>query len=419
MTPAERQLFVQTLSAEQVNLLLKDWGVWAREGQWPPNFNWRIWIIMAGRGFGKTRAGAEWVRMKARRANTPFIALVGETADDVRQVMVEGKSGILAVSADDERPEWFPSRRSLIWPNGVIGRCYSANDPEQLRGPEHNIAWCDEIAKWRYPDAWDNLMLGMRIGNYPQTMATTTPRSKRWLVELIEEQGVTVTYGSTQDNKANLAPSFLEAVEARFRKSPLAAQELDGRLITAHPDALWTMEQMAKLVMDAPPEDKFTEVLLGVDPAVGGGDETGIIVVGRSQDGKLWVLDDLSLNAQPNRWADVIITGAKKWRAMKIVVEVNQGGALVEDLLRNKGVRWPIHAVRAKKGKIARAEPIAAAYAEGLVAHAKRFAQLEDQMCSAIPGASMASSPDRLDALVWGLTALMRQEKRPARVFEF
>jgi predicted phage terminase large subunit-like protein len=419
MTPTERTRFVSSLSPDEINLVLYDWSLWARDGQWPPEKPWRVWVIMAGRGYGKTRAGAEWIRIKANEAREQFLALVGETSDDVRQVMVEGKSGILSVCPDHERPQWYPSRRSLIWPNGVVARCYSASDPEQLRGPEHHFAWCDEIAKWKYPEAWDNLMLGMRIGDYPQTMATTTPRPKQWLSSLIEEDGVVVNYGRTYDNKANLSPSFLLAVQQRFGQTVLAAQEIEGRLMMSHPDALWGREQLAELTKPPPPRDHLTDVLLGVDPAVGGGDETGIIVVGRAEDGSLWVLDDRSLRASPDKWANVIATTAKQWRVMKIVVEVNQGGALVEDLLRTKGVRWPIHAVRAKAGKIARAEPVAASYAEGLVFHAKRFDLLEDQMCAAIPGGTMASSPDRLDALVWGLTALMRQDRHTAKVLEF
>lgn len=419
MSRNERADFITSLSPDEVELVLYDWGLWARDGQWPPEQPWRVWIIMAGRGYGKTRAGAEWIRMKAHQGQKQSLALVGETSDDVRHVMVEGRSGILAVCPNHERPKWYPSRRSLVWPNGVIAHCYSANDPEQLRGPEHHFAWCDEIAKWKYPEAWDNLMLGMRIGEHPQTMATTTPRPKQWLSRLIKEEGVVVSYGRTYDNKANLSPSFLLAVQERFGQTVLAAQELEGRLITSHPDALWGRDQLAGLIKTPPPRDQLTEVLLGVDPAVGGGDETGIIVVGRAEDGLLWVLDDRSLKAPPDQWAEVIVSTANKWRVMKIVVEVNQGGALVEDLLRTKGVRWPVHAVRAKKGKIARAEPVAASYAEGLVFHAKRFELLEDQMCSAIPGASMVSSPDRLDALVWGLTALMRQDRRTAKVLEF
>lgn len=419
MTPNERQQFVQSLSPEAVRHILYDWGFWARDGQWPPEGEWRVWIIMAGRGYGKTRAGAEWIRIKANAAKGQYIALVGETADDVRNVMVEGKSGVLSISPQEQRPEWFPSRRSLIWPNGVIGRCYSASDPEQLRGPEHHFAWCDEIAKWKSPEAWDNLMLGMRIGHHPQTMATTTPRSKQWLIDLIAETGVIVNHGRTQDNQANLATSFLTAVEARFGKTALAQQELDGVLITSHPDALWQRDALAGLIKMPPKRDEMAEVIIAVDPAVGGGDETGIIVVGRAHDGLLWVLDDVSLHAAPADWAAVIVKAAQRWQAMKIVVEVNQGGTLVEDLLRTKGVRWPVYPVRAKAGKIARAEPVAAAYAEGLVRHAQRFEKLEDQMCTAVPGEKHSSSPDRLDALVWGLTALMRQERRAARIFDF
>ncbi len=419
MKNEERREFVKTLTHKQVQMLHYNWALWARDEQWPPENDWRVWVIMAGRGFGKTRAGAEWVRMKAMEGKSPSIAIVGDTLDDVRLVMIEGRSGILAVSPPDERPIWMPSIRSLFWPNGTVGRCYSAADPDQLRGPESHAAWCDEVAKWHGHEAWDNLMLGMRAGKHPQTLATTTPQPKQWLINLLDEEGVVTTTGRTKDNQANLAPSFISAMEARFRKSGLATQELDGILIREHPDALWSYAALEKLRREPPSRERLSDILIGVDPAVGGGDETGIIVVGRDVDNHFWVLEDLSLKAEPSRWASVIVSAAKRWRAGKIVVEVNQGGTLIEDLLKTKGVRWPIHAVRAKQGKVARAEPVAAAYMEGMVSHGGYFEKLETQLCGCVPGVRMSPSPDRLDALVWGLTALMRQERYRTNVIEF
>ena len=419
MTTEDRKNFVKALSCDEADLLLHDWAFWARDEQWPPERDWHIWLVMAGRGFGKTRAGAEWIRMKAKCDQPCRIALVGETFQDVRSVMVEGVSGILSITPQYERPDWLPSRRVLIWPNGSIGTCYSASEPDQLRGPEHEFAWCDEIAKWGSDEAWKNLILGMRLGEKPQIMATTTPQAKAWLIALIKEEGLVLTRGKTIDNKAHLSPAFITAVERRFRNTRLGAQELDGVLITEHPDALWKRALIENYTEAPPKHEDLTEIIIGVDPAVGGGDETGIIIVGRAKNGLIWVLADLSLRAEPHRWASVIAHAASKWQAMKIVVEVNQGGALVEDVLRTKGVRWPIEAVRAKQGKIARAEPIAAAYAEGLVRHGDRFDQLEDQMCNAIPGEKTKPSPDRLDALVWAITAMMRQQRRSARIVEF
>ena len=419
MTIEEQHRFINGLSPDHISMLNHDWGVWARDSQWPPAGDWRVWLIMAGRGFGKTRAGAEWIRMQATGRYPKRMALVGETFNDVRQVMVEGASGILTISPAYERPDWFPSKRLLVWRNGSVALCYSAAEPDQLRGPEHELAWCDEIAKWKKSEAWDHLMLGLRLGQHPRALATTTPQPKKWLLDLIKEDGVMLTQGKTQDNHANLSPAFIKAVETRFRQTKLAAQELDGVLIQEHPDALWTRQLIEQNRQDAPSRDDFQEIVIGVDPAVGGRDETGIVVAGKSETGLIWVLDDVSLKADPHRWAGVIVSAAEKWRAIRIVVEVNQGGALVEDVLRTKGVRWPVQSVRARQGKAARAEPVAAAYAEGLIRHGLRLNKLEDQMCNFVPGSKGRHSPDRLDAMVWAVTALMRGQRRTARMINF
>ena len=419
MTPEQRHQFISNLSPDHITMLAHDWGIWARDNQWPPEGAWRVWLMMAGRGFGKTRAGAEWIRMQANGKSPKRMALVGETFNDVRQVMVEGASGIMTISPFYERPEWFPSKRLLVWPNGSVALCYSATEPDQLRGPEHELAWCDEIAKWKRSDAWDHLMLGLRLGDAPKVLATTTPQPKKWLINLIHEDGVHLTQGRTHDNKANLSPGFITAVETRFRKTKIAAQELDGVLIQEHPDALWTRQIIEKNRKDSPDRDILADIVIGVDPAVGGGYETGIVIAGKDDSGLIWILDDLSLKAEPHRWAGVIASAAEKWRVTRIVVEVNQGWALVEDVLRTKGVRWPIQAVRAKQGKAARAEPVAAAYAERLIRHGGRFDQLEDQMCNFIPGSKGRNSPDRLDAMVWAVTSLMRGGRRTARTINF
>ena len=331
MTTTEREKLIKTLTADEVDVLAHDWAIWARDGQWPPSGAWRVWLLMAGRGYGKTRAGAEWIRMMAADRAGIKIALVGETMDDVRNVMVEGNSGIMTITPDYERPRYLPSRRLLQWPNGTTGFCFSAHDPEQLRGPEHHLAWCDEVAKWKQPAAWDNLILGMRLGALPQVMATTTPRSRKWLQDLIAEDGVVMTSGSTYQNKRNLSPVFLDAIKARFGKSSLAQQEVEGRLIFETSDALWTPAMIEKAVKTPPQRKNLSEVMLAIDPAVGGQDETGIVVVGRDHLAKLWVLDDRSLCASPNRWTDVVIETARRWGVMKLIVEVNQGGALIED----------------------------------------------------------------------------------------
>lgn len=327
MTARERTRLIEELTPDEIDVLSHEWAFWARDGQWPPDGDWRVWLLMAGRGYGKTRAGAEWVRMKATQMAGIKIALVGETLDDVRNVMVEGNSGIMTITPDYERPRYLPSRRLLQWPNGATGFCFSAHEPEQLRGPEHHFAWSDEIAKWKNPAAWDNLILGMRLGDLPQVMATTTPRSRQWLQDLIAEDGVVMTSGSTYQNRRNLSPVFLEAIKARFGKSSLARQEVEGQMMFDVSDALWTRSVIEKAIKPAPERKNMSEVLLAIDPAVGGQDETGIIVVGRDHQSKFWVLDDQSLQANPNRWTDVVIATARRWGVIKLIVEVNQGGA--------------------------------------------------------------------------------------------
>ncbi len=419
MTPTAHRHLIDALSPDEVDVFCHEWALWARDGQWPPAGVWRVWVLMAGRGYGKTRAGAEWIRLRVNDHPGCKIALVGETMDDVRNVMVEGNSGVMTISPVCDRPKYYPSRRLLEWPNGSIGFCFSAHDPEQLRGPEHHFAWCDEVAKWKSGATWDNLVLGMRLGENPQVMATTTPRARAWLRALIAEDGVVVTSGSTMQNRFNLSPNFIDAINARFGQSSLAKQEVEGRMLFEDSDALWTREMIDKAIMPPPLRKNMTEVMVAIDPAVGGADETGIVVVGRDHNAKMWVLDDQSLRASPNRWTDVVIATARRWRAMKLIVEVNQGGALIEDLLKTKGVKLPIIPVRARQGKVLRAEPVAVAYNEGLVFHGGDFNTLEEQMCNCIPGQVQQPSPDRLDAMVWGITALMRQERSSVRIIEF
>lgn len=419
MTPKQQQQFLKSLNRTQIEIIAHEWSLWARPKQLPPALPWRVWLLMAGRGFGKTRAGAEWVRAMAMAGVKGQIALVGETDDDTRHVMVEGPSGVLRIAPRHERPQWLPSRRMLVWPNGVVGRCYSAVDPEQLRGPEHSLAWCDEIAKWPYQATWDNLVLGLRIGDMPRIVATTTPRPKPWLKELASEQGVVVTTGKTVENSVHLAPGFINAVQQRYGHLAMGRQELEGVLITDNPDALWQRSDLVALRRDAPSREDLALVVVGVDPALGGGDETGIIVAGRDRENHIWILEDASLRASPHEWAARIVQASRRWRARRVVVEVNQGGVLVTETLKAKGVRLPIEPVRAVQGKTRRAEPVAAAYGEGLVSHGGIFERLEDQMCACIPGQVMTPSPDRLDAMVWAVTTLLRNRQPEIKTLSF
>lgn len=405
-SPDKRRAYLNKLDRAELLYLLHDWPLWARKKQLPPATKWHVWLLMAGRGFGKTRAGAEWVRSLAMSGKCGLIALVGHTSDDVRHVMVEGASGILQVSPPEERPTWFPSRRLLVWPNGARARCYSSEDPNQLRGPEHEKAWCDEIAKWRYQQSWENLMLGLRIGSSPQVLATTTPRPLKWLNTLSKAPGVEVVQGISNENKNNLAPGFIDMMAKHFNDPALLAQELEGRLMTELPNALWDRSMIEHCRVEMPSRDILTTVVIGVDPAVEGCDETGIVVAGKTEDGMIWILDDQTIHSRPKQWVDRIIAVWKRWKANSVVVEINQGGDVITDLLRSQQINLPIRKVRARQGKLVRAEPVALMYASGQVRHAGSFIALEDQMCSCVPGIRPTSSPDRVDALVWAVTGL-------------
>jgi phage terminase large subunit-like protein len=276
--PGARKKFLESLTSREAAIRLHDWSIWARDKQLPPDGAWRIWLILAGRGFGKTRTGAEWIRAGIERGAFRRVALVGETSADVRDVMVEGDSGILKISPPWNRPRYEPSKRRLTWPNGAVAQTYSADDPEQLRGPQFDAAWADEIAKWRYVASWDNLMLGLRLGEDPRCVATTTPRPRAWLARLIEDPGTVVTKGATSENAANLAPAFLEQIMRTYRGTRLARQEIDGEMLTDTPGALWRRADIDRgrlALADIPP---LTRIVVAIDPAVStgaGSDETG------------------------------------------------------------------------------------------------------------------------------------------------
>lgn len=326
MNPQLQSEFLAKLTAQEQGLLLYDWPFWAREKQLPPDGHWRVWLLLAGRGFGKTRAGAEWIRWRVQTAQAQHIGLVGNTFDDVRSVMVEGPSGILNISPKENRPAWFPSRRLLCWPCGAKAHVFAAESPEQLRGPEFDTVWADEIAKWRYRSAWDNLMLGLRRGDNPQVMASTTPRAKSWLKQLSEQADCKLVTGRTAENAAHLSPDFEQLVRRQLAHENLARQELDGVLMLEADDALWRYAQLQKITCSAPPRSEFTQIVVGVDPAIGGDDETGIIVAGRHKEGSIWVLADATTSSAPHQWIQEIYRQAGKYRVDAIIAEVNQGG---------------------------------------------------------------------------------------------
>jgi phage terminase large subunit-like protein len=412
--------FLDALTSREAAVLLYDWTIWARAKQLPPNGDWRTWLILAGRGFGKTRTGAEWVRHGVEAGAFRRVALVGETSADVRDVMVEGDSGILKVCPPWNRPKYEPSKRRLTWPNGAVAQTFSADDPEQLRGPQFDAAWADEIAKWRYVDSWDNLMLGLRLGPDPRCVATTTPRPRAWLVRLIDDPGTTVTTGGTQENAANLAPAFIDQIMRTYGGSRLARQEIDGVMLLDTPGALWRRADIDRGRVSISAAPTLSRIVVAIDPAVStgvGSDETGIIVAGIDGEGVGHVLEDLSGKFSPDTWARRAIQAFHHHAADTLVAEVNQGGDLVIQTLRTVDPLIPVRAVRASRGKRSRAEPIAALYEQGRVRHVGALARLEDQLC-AYTGASGEASPDRLDALVWAMTDLMLGHG-PARSEEF
>ncbi|MEO9297937.1 DNA-packaging protein [Devosia alba] len=407
---AESDAEVAAKTDDEVEAQFYDWDRWALPRQRPPQGDWTTWLLMGGRGAGKTRAGAEWVRGLARQRIGP-IALVGETITEAVAIMVRGESGLLNVHPERERP--VLRGQSLIWPNGVEATLLSASDPDRFRGPQFAAAWCDEIAKWPHAEeAWDMLQFGLRLGNRPQQMATTTPRPTRLLKRLVTDQQTVVTRMATIENQAQLAPQFLNAVVARYRGTVLGRQELDGELIEDLPDALW------QRAMFHPPESgEMERIVVAVDPPVTGharSDACGIIVAGRQGEGAV-VLEDCTLGAAaPLTWARRAVAAYQAHAADAMVVEVNQGGDLVASVIAQIDPSVPVRPVRANRGKWLRAEPVAALYGRGLVAHVAGLSALEDEMCSfGRDGKSNGHSPDRVDALVWAVTDLLLNEGRP------
>lgn len=389
----------------------------------PPGGAWRIWAAIAGRGWGKTRVGAEWVTEVAREGRVR-IALIGRTDGDVRGTMVEGESGILACAPPWFRPKWEPSFKPagrLIWPNGAIATGYSAETPQSLRGPQHHAGWLDELAAWRrMRETWDMYRFGLRLGSRPRTCITTTPTPSALIKELVADTRpgpdgqplVRIIRGATYANAANLAPDFLAELQAKYEGTRLGRQELDGEILTDKPGALWTLRQIEETRAGALPT--MHRVVVAIDPPISsqeGSDECGIVVAGLGSDGHGYVLADLSERGlDPRQWAEKAASAYYTFDADRIVAESNQGGEMVGQVIRAVDPNLPIKLVTATRGKVLRAEPVSALYAQARVHHAGVFKMLEDQMTDFTPDFDRGKSgysPDRLDALVWSLTELM------------
>ena len=421
LPPEQQQAELEKLSSEAQAALLHDWRFWARPDQLPPPGDWRTWLILAGRGWGKSRTGAEWVREKAL-GEVCRIALVGLTAADARDVMVEGESGILAVHPERERPLYEPSKRRLTWPNGSIATCYNASEPDQLRGPQHHYAWVDELAKFpAAQELWDQLAFGLRLGQHPQTVITTTPRPIPIIKRLMADKSTETTRGATRDNVTNLAPGAVAALMERYEGTRLGRQELDGEIVDDVPGALWTRDMLDRTRVKELPE--MARVIVAIDPSGTSGDDegdaVGIIVAGRGVDGQGYVLEDATCKLSPEGWARRAITAYHRWKADRIVAERNFGGAMVEAVIRTADRSVPYKEVVASRGKAARAEPVSALYEQGRVHHVGGFAELEDEMVLMTAGGFMGEgSPNRTDALVWALTEAMLAHQAPQRAVE-
>jgi phage terminase large subunit-like protein len=384
----------------------------ARPEQRPPSGEWRTWLVMSGRGWGKTATGTQWVRWSVQRGKAHRVALVGSTAADVRDVMVEGPSGLLRACEVAGFPARYePSRRRVLFGDGAVAYTYSAEEPDRLRGPQHDLAYCDELAAWQDPDAWDQLQFGLRLGENPQVCVTTTPRPVPLIRTLIGDSGTVVTRGSTFDNRDNLAPAFLDQVLKRYEGSRLYAQEVLGEIVEDLEGALWRRETIERQRVRPDELPELSRVVVAIDPQAGydpesGEAETGIVVAGKDRRRNAYVLADRSGNYRPAEWAAAAVRAFHEFGADRAVIEVNQGGQMATQTLRSVESNLPIQEVRATRGKAVRAEPVSALYEQGRVFHAGVFDGLERQMTEWLPEAAGAS-PDRVDALVYAVQALL------------
>lgn len=410
---SERKAFVESLTDGEAAVLSYDWRFWGRDEQFAPEGDWITWAAIAGRGFGKTRLGAEWVREQVETGRAGRIALIAETAADARDVIVEGDSGILRCSPPWFRPTYEPSKRRLTWPNGATASTYSGEEPDQLRGPQFDAAWCDELAKWKYAqEAWDMLQFGLRLGDRPRQIITTTPRPIALLKRILSDKTTVVTRGSTFANAANLAPSFLKQILERYQGTRLGRQELEAEILEDVPGALWSRHIIDETRVHD--HGDMQRIVVAIDPPVTSGenaDECGIIAAGRDGDGHGYILADAtSQGEKPGEWASRAVRTYHQMQADCIVVEVNNGGEMIGAMIAQVDPQIPVKSVHATRGKYTRAEPISMLYEQRRVHHVGAFPKLEDQMCSMTPDFDKDEagySPDRLDAMVWAMTELM------------
>lgn len=412
MPHEERAQFLASLSPVELERLVWalqwDWAWNGRPAQQCPPGDWIVWMILAGRGFGKTRTGAEWVRGRVKF--DPYVNLIGATADDARDIMIEGESGILAICPPEERPEYKASKRCLEWPNGAKSLIFTADEPERLRGKQHGGLWGDELASWRYPDSWDQAMFGLRLGKRPQAIVTTTPRPTDLVRTLAKSPTTFLTKGSTYDNAANLAKTFLSKIVEKYEGTRLGRQELNAEILDDNPGALFKRSWIDAARISPAKMPQLSYIVTGVDPAATsseGSDETGIVVMGKDNQmpPHFYLLADASMQGSPSEWGAAAVKAYRDSGANLLVGETNQGGEMVELVIKTQDAGVFYRGVRASKGKAIRAEPVSSLYEQGRVHHVGSFPKLEDQMCGWDP-LSSKKSPDRLDALVWAAHGL-------------
>lgn len=402
-----RHEILESLPKEKLLELKYSWKSRARPEQLSPSGDWTFWLVMAGRGWGKSRCGAEWIIEQVRQGFTK-IGLIGPTASAVRDIMIEGDSGILTISIPDLRPLYEPSKRKLTWPNGAVAYTFSAEEPDRLRGPQFQKMWCEELATWKYAESWDMAKLCLRLGPKPQAIITTTPKPKRVIKELINDKSCVVSGGSTYENIQNLSPNFFKTIVEKYEGTTLGQQEIYAILLEELPDALWQRSTIANNRVSDINLDELIRIVIGIDPAGTKKEtsaETGILVCGIDANGEGYVIDDLSCRKRPKGWASKGIGAYHRYKADRIVAEVNFGGDMVESVIRNIDPNVSYKSVNASRGKRVRAEPISALYEQGKIHHIGTFKDLEDQMCNFTP--ETKTSPDRIDALVWSFTELI------------
>jgi phage terminase large subunit-like protein len=412
--PEQIRWAIEQLPPGSAQAILKDWHFWARKDQLPPPTPWSTWVLLGGRGSGKTRAGAEWVRglMEQTVLAKPLrVALVAPTLHDAREVMIEGDSGLRAICPRQDRPKYSSSRRMLKWKNGNMAQVFSAEEADRLRGPQFDAAWADEFCAWKDPaHCLAMLKMGLRLGEQPKLVVTTTPRPGKPLQDLLAQPDVVLSRATTWDNQY-LSSSFLRGLEAVYGNSALSRQELGGEILAEYEDGLWSRSQIEQAI-SVPPHE-FERIVVAVDPPAGAGEKSaacGIIVaglVGERRQGKAWVLADRTVQGlHPSGWAEAVGRAYEEFEADRVVAEANQGGEMVRTVLQLFGAELPITLVHARRAKRVRAEPVAALYEQGRVFHACPLPELEDQMCQ-FGSSAMSASPDRLDALVWAIWSLL------------